>query len=160
MVFFAIQLSPNEWWNTVSGTLSDNPETHIGQMNIAFNKIFGQGLWIIAGSVIAFLFGQLIDVLVFQRIKKLTGEKLLWLRATGSTLISQFIDSFVVLFIAFYWGADWNLERVLAIGIVNYMYTFGMAIALTPAIYLAHWLIDLYLGKKLSLKMRQEALSH
>lgn len=160
MVYFAIQLSPNEWWDNVSGTLSDDPSTHISQMDQAFNKIFGQGLWIIAGSVIAFLIGQLIDVLVFQRIKKSTGENFLWLRATGSTLISQFIDSFVVLFIAFYWGADWNLERVLAIGIVNYTYKFGMAIALTPAIYLVHWLIDLYLGKKLSVAMRKEALSH
>ena len=110
------------------------------------------------GSVIAFLVGQLVDVLIFQRIKKMTGEKFLWLRATGSTLISQFIDSFVVLFIAFYWGADWNLERVLAIGIMNYIYKFGMAFVLTPVIYLVHWLIDLYLGQTLSEKMRKEAL--
>lgn len=160
MVFLAIQLVPNEWWDTVSGTLSEDPSKHVSHMNQAFNKIFGQGLWIIAGSVLAFLIGQMIDVLVFQRIKKSTGEKFLWLRATGSTLISQFIDSFVVLFIAFYWGADWNLERVLAIGIVNYIYKFGMAILLTPVIYLVHWLIDNFLGKKLSTEMRKEALSH
>lgn len=158
MVYFAIRLSPNEWWDTISGTLSDDPSTHISGMDQAFGKIFGQGLWIIAGSVIAFLVGQLVDVLIFQRIKKMTGEKFLWLRATGSTLISQFIDSFVVLFIAFYWGADWNLERVLAIGIMNYIYKFGMAFILTPVIYLVHWLIDLYLGKTLSEKMRKEAL--
>ncbi len=66
--------------------------------------IFRQGLWIIIGSMVAFLIGQVLDVLVFHRIKKITGEKRIWLRATGSTLVSQLVDSFVVLFIAFYVG--------------------------------------------------------
>ena len=86
-------------------------------MDVAYRKIFGQGLWIIIGSLVAFLVGQILDVAVYQRIKKSTGEKLLWLRATGSTLVSQFVDSFVVLIIAFYIGADWELGRVLAIGL-------------------------------------------
>ena len=104
MIFFAIQLFPEEWWQTISGTDTDNPAASLPNMQLAFSKIFGQGLWIIVGSIIAFLVGQIVDVMVFHRIRKWTGEKKIWLRATGSTLVSQFIDSFVVLFIAFYIG--------------------------------------------------------
>ena len=84
--------------------------TEVGNYNTAFSLVFGQGLWIIVGSLIAFLIGQLVDVMAFHRIKNLTGEGKIWLRATGSTLVSQFIDSFVVLFIAFYIGAGWSLH--------------------------------------------------
>lgn len=126
-------------------------------MNLAFSRIFGQGLWIIAGSIIAFLIGQIIDVIVFHKIRKITGEKKIWLRATGSTLISQFIDSFIVLIIAFYIGSDWDLVRVLAIGVVNYIYKFAMAILLTPVIYGVHYLIERYLGHDLSHKMKTSA---
>ena len=157
MIFFAIQLFPEEWWQTISGTDTDNPAASLPNMQLAFSKIFGQGLWIIVGSIIAFLVGQIVDVMVFHRIRKWTGEKKIWLRATGSTLVSQFIDSFVVLFIAFYIGADWDLVRVLVIGMVGYIYKFTMAIILTPLIYLAHHLIDSYLGHELAEKMKTEA---
>ena len=157
MVYFAISLSPNSWWQNESGLLDPDPSRHIDDMDLAFRRIFGQGLWIIVGSLVAFLIGQIVDVMTFHRIKKMTGEKKVWLRATGSTLVSQFIDSFVVLFIAFYIGADWDLVRVLAIGSVNYMYKFVMAVILTPVIYLAHYLIDRYLGQELSEKLKTQA---
>ena len=156
MVFLSISLSPNEWWHSISG-VTDDPSKSIQNMDVAFRKIFGQGLWIIFGSMVAFLIGQIVDVIAFHRIKKATGEKKVWLRATGSTLISQFIDSFVVLFIAFYLGADWELVRVLAIGVVNYIYKFGMAIVLTPLIYLAHYFIDQFLGEELANEMKLSA---
>lgn len=158
MIFGAIALQPNDWWDKSSGLLSEDSTQHVTSMNLAFKKIFGQGLWIIFGSVIAFLVGQFVDVLVFQRIKKLTGEKKIWLRATGSTLISQFIDSYVVLIIAFYIGNDWELVRVLAIGTVNYVYKFGMAIILTPLIYLGHYIIDRYLGHEKAEALKAAAL--
>ncbi len=157
IIFMAIALPPNDWWNSISG-LNNDQSLSLSNMNLAFQKIFGQGLWIIVGSLVAFLVGQLIDVYVFQKIKQKTGEGKIWLRATGSTLVSQFIDSFVVLFIAFYIGADWELVRVLAIGIVNYIYKFSVAIVLTPAIYLAHHLIDSYLGANLASQLKEEAL--
>jgi uncharacterized integral membrane protein (TIGR00697 family) len=157
MIYGAIYLSPNEWWDSISGVNADNPEKSIRSMDLAFKKIMGQGLWIIVGSMVAFLVGQVIDVVIFHKIKKITGEKKIWLRATGSTLVSQFIDSFVVLFIAFYIGADWELIRVLAIGIVNYIYKFSMAILLTPLIYLGHFIIDRYLGEELADKMKADA---
>lgn len=158
MAFLAIQTPPNDWWQHVSG-LRDDPSKSLGDMNLAFSRIFGQGLWIIAGSVIAFLLGQMIDVIVFHKIRNITGENKMWLRATGSTLVSQFIDSFVVLIIAFYIGSDWDLVRVLAIGVVNYIYKFVMAILLTPAIYGVHFLIERYLGPELSHKLKAGAAS-
>lgn len=158
VAFIAIKTPPNDWWQSISG-LRDAPGESLTDMNLAYSRIFGQGLWIIAGSVIAFLIGQLIDVMIFHRIRKITGEKKIWLRATGSTLVSQFIDSFIVLLIAFWIGADWDLVRVLAIGVINYIYKFMMALILTPAIYGAHYMIDGYLGDDLADKLKQEAAS-
>lgn len=159
MVYGAIALPPNDWWQHQSG-LSDIASKSIPDMNLSFNKVMGQGLWIIIGSMLAFLVGQILDVAVFHKIKSMTGEKWIWLRATGSTLVSQFIDSFVVLIIAFYIGADWDITRVMAIGLVNYFYKFAMAIFLTPLIYLGHHFIDSYLGHDLALRMKYEAQGH
>ena len=156
----AIAVTPNEWWNLESGKLDANPANHIFSMNLAFKKVMGQGLWIIIGSVIAFLVGQIIDVLIFHRIKKVTGEKRIWLRATGSTLVSQLIDSYIVLIIAFYIGSDWELSRVLAIGTVNYIYKFVMAFLLTPFIYAVHAWIENYLGKDQAQQMKLEAMGN
>lgn len=158
MVFASIQTEPNQWWAFESGLLDHDTSKHIANLDTAYNKVMGQGLWIIIGSLVAFLVGQFVDVMVFQKIKSITGEKSIWLRSTGSTLVSQFIDSYVVLFIAFYIGADWDPVRVLAIGTVNYFYKFTMAVLLTPIIYLVHNLIDKYLGHDLSLAMREEAM--
>jgi uncharacterized PurR-regulated membrane protein YhhQ (DUF165 family) len=164
MVYVAMGLTPADFWPT--SHLNPNLpaeelaqlESEVSNYDTAFRLVFRQGLWIIIGSLVAFLVGQLVDVTVFHRIKKLTGERSIWLRATGSTLISQFIDSYVVLFIAFYFGpADWPAALVLAIGTVNYIYKFIMAVVLTPLIYLAHYLIDGYLGPYLAAEMKEKA---
>ncbi|MDX1685402.1 MAG: queuosine precursor transporter [Saprospiraceae bacterium] len=164
IVYVAIDLIPADFWPTSHlSVITDEMQKQelakdVGNYNKAFGLVFGQGLWIIFGSLVAFLIGQFIDVMVFQRIKRWTGERQVWLRATGSTLISQFIDSFVVLFIAFYVGAGWSMVMVLAIGLVNYIYKFVVAIVLTPVIYLAHDIIDRYLGEELAESMKKEAL--
>lgn len=158
MVYGAIGLPPNDWWQFQSG-LSEDPSRNIADMGLSFNKVMGQGLWIIVGSMVAFLVGQVLDVAIFHKIKQVTGESKIWLRATGSTLVSQLVDSYVVLIIAFYIGSDWDLVRVLAIGTVNYFYKFGMAVLLTPLIYLGHYLIEGYLGHELATKMKNEASS-
>jgi len=151
MVFLGINLVPADWWKA-TGENAGVPD-----MQAAFSAIFGQGLWIIVGSMVAFLVGQLVDVFVFQKLKKMTGDGKIWLRATGSTLVSQFIDSYVVLFIAFYIGAGWSLSTVIAIGTVGYIYKFVVAVLLTPVIYLAHYLIDRYLGEELANEMKARA---
>ena len=156
MVFGAIKLVPAEWW------IASAQNRGIADRQAAFSNIFGQGLWIIGGSLIAFLVGQIVDAAVFHKLRKVTGETKLWLRATGSTLISQFIDSFVVLYIAFVLnpGENWSINLFLAVGTVNYCYKFVVAILLTPLIYLVHAMIDRYLGHDVSEELRNDARSH
>jgi uncharacterized integral membrane protein (TIGR00697 family) len=139
--YLAIALVPADFWLTV------NRERGVDDMQAAFANIFGQGMWTIAGSITAFLVGQLIDVSVFHRIRRLTGERWIWLRATGSTAISQLVDSFVVLYIAFVLGPQqWPTSLFLAVGTVNYGYKMAMAILLIPVIYLTRAGIRAYLG--------------
>jgi uncharacterized integral membrane protein (TIGR00697 family) len=145
----AMKLTPSDFW------VNQNIQGHQLNMNAAFAGIFGQGMWIIVGSIIAFLIGQIADVLIFHKIKKVTGDKALWLRATRSTVVSQCIDSFVVIFIAFYLNPQyhWSWQMVAAIGLVNYTYKFIVAILMTPILYLVHGIIDGYLGKDLAQRM-------
>lgn len=151
MIYLAMKVSPNEFF------ITSKIDQGIPNMNNAFNAIFGQGLWIIIGSLIAFLIGQFVDVYVFQKLKSITGNSKLWLRATGSTFVSQLIDSYVVLLIAFYIGSNWPLNMVLAIGTVNYLYKIFAALVLTPLLYLIHYLINSYLGNQEADKMIQLA---
>lgn len=154
----AINLAPSEYFSIGNG---------IDKPNNAFKGIFGQGLWIIIGSIMAFFIGQVLDVFIFHRIKKVTGEKGIWLRSTGSTLVSQLIDSFVVLFIAFYvgkriqtgQGEPWSIHQVLVTGTGNYIYKFAVAIILTPVIYLIHGWIEKYLGHDLASQMKNAAMA-
>lgn len=152
IIFITMLLAPASFW---LDTYNKDPNGNYFDIEHAYNTIFGQGLRIIIGSLIAFLVGQLVDVFVFQRLRKVTGSRMLWLRATGSTLVSQFVDSFVVLFIAFY--GVFTSDQILAIGITNYIYKFVIAILLTPLIYLGHYLIDSYLGKANAAKIVNEA---
>ncbi|MFN5890817.1 MAG: queuosine precursor transporter [Bacteroidota bacterium] len=117
-------------------------------MSVAFNALFGQGLMIILGSLVAFLVGQIVDAHVFERLKSKTAGNSIWLRATGSTVVSQFIDSYVVLFIAFYLGGNYDLIWVLQVGTFNYIYKIVVAIILLPLLYTIHNAIDRYLGLK------------
>jgi uncharacterized integral membrane protein (TIGR00697 family) len=124
----------------------------------AFAAIFGQGMWIIWGSLVAFLVGQLVDVHVFHRIRRRTGERHAWLRATGSTAISQVIDSFVVLYIAFVIGPQhWPTSLFLAVGTLNYCYKMAAAIALIPLLYLMRRMIIGYLGSSQSRQLQEAA---
>lgn len=144
VILFITDLPPAQFWLDINALDKQGNPFNIEE---AFDKIFTQGLGIIIGSLVAFLIGQFLDAHTFQWLRKLTGSKQIWLRATGSTLISQFVDSFVVLGIAFYVFGNWSLEQVLAVGIINYIYKFGIAIFMTPVLYIAHYIIDSYLGK-------------
>ncbi len=152
MFFLAMRVPAADFWY---GT---NVDKGVPNMSNAFNAVFGQGMWIILGSIAAFMISQLVDVFVFHKIKKATGEKKVWLRATGSTLVSQLVDSFIVLFIAFYLGQGWSMQKVLAICMVNYAYKSVMAVILTPLIYLIENRIDNYVGKETAYRMKQDAM--
>ncbi len=140
MVRIAMNLKGADFWIGSSKNLG------IADMTNAFNSVFGQGLMIILGSLVAFLVGQITDAFIFTKIKERTQNKMVWLRATGSTAISQFIDSYVVLIIAFYFGGNYSLSWVLQVGTINYIYKLGMAILLLPLLYVIHYVIDKYLA--------------
>ena len=150
--YVAIALAPAAWWTT------ENTERGVPDMQAAFASVFGQGLWTIGGSLVAFLVGQLIDVGIFHRIRAVTGERWIWLRATGSTAVSQLVDSFVVLYIAFVLGPQqWPIDLFLAVGTVNYAYKLLMAVLLIPLIYLGRRVIERYLGPVEADRLKAEA---
>ena len=150
--FAAIALAPADWW--VKAAQSQG----VPDYQKAFAAIFGQGLWTIAGSIVAFLLGQLIDVSVFHRIRNATGEKHVWLRATGSTAVSQLVDSFVVLYIAFVLGPQkWPTSLFMAVSSVNYVYKMLAAVAMIPLLYLMRHAIRAYLGHERERQLREEA---
>lgn len=141
MVRITMELEGADFWLFSSKNLG------ISNMKNAFNSVFGQGLMIILGSLVAFLIGQIVDAFVFAQIKKKSQDRFIWLRATGSTVISQFIDSYIVLVVAFYLGGNYSLKWVLQVGTINYAYKLLMAVLLLPLLYLIHHVIDKYLGK-------------
>lgn len=110
-----------------------------------FFAVFGQSMWIIVGSITAFLVSQLIDVTVFWFFKNRTGDTKIWLRTTGSTIISQLFDSFIVLGIAFWLPGKINFDTFISSALTGYTFKLGVAILLTPFIYLGHHLIKKYL---------------
>lgn len=150
MYFIAIGVPPADFW------INSGHQNGVNNMQNSFNAIFGQGMRIIVGSLVAFLVSQLVDVYVFHRIKRATGDKHIWLRATGSTLVSQIVDSYIVLFIAFSGVFTWQM--ILAIGIMNYIYKFTMAIVLTPVIVLVEKRIEKYVGHDVAHKMKRAAM--
>jgi queuosine precursor transporter len=143
IIYGATLLSPADFWIEV------NKGTDNFNIDLAFGKIFRQGLGIILGSLTAFLISQLLDAYVFHYIREKTNGKKIWLRATGSTLVSQLIDSFVVIGIAFVLFGNWTIEQWVSTSLNSYLYKFFTAILLTPVIYLAHNVIDRYLGKEI-----------
>lgn len=110
----------------------------------AFSTVFGQSQWIIVGSITAFLVSQLVDVNMFWFFKRITGEKYIWLRATGSTVVSQLVDTFVVQFIAFVLPEKWTFSEFLVNASWGYLFKLLVALALIPLIYLGHYLIGKY----------------
>jgi uncharacterized integral membrane protein (TIGR00697 family) len=152
MFYLAMKIPAADFW------IGSKTDAGISNMQVAFSGVFGQGMWIILGSLVAFLVSQIVDVTIFHKIKKITGEKWVWLRATGSTVISQLVDSFVVLFIAFKIGNGWSWQLVLAICLVNYTYKFIMAVVLTPFIYVLETFIENYLGHETAREMKMAAM--
>ena len=139
IVFYAaIHLAPDNYW------IGSQKQNGVPDMQ--------------AGSLTAFLVGQMADATVFKKIKIITGEKGIWMRATLSTLVSQLIDTFVVGYIYLYFSIGFSFPRVTAIGLTGYSYKFIVAIICTPLVYLAHNLIESYLGKSKAAEMKRAAL--
>lgn len=114
----------------------------------SFNIVFGTSQSIIIGSLIAFAIGQFLDFFVFHQLKMRTGNAHLWLRATGSTVFSQLIDTFVVLYVAFVIPGKWSYAEFMKVASSNYLYKLLIAVAVTPVIYIVHSIIEKYLAKE------------
>jgi queuosine precursor transporter len=152
VAYGAIALAPAGFW------IESNARLGVPDVQRAYALIFGQGLWTIGGSITAFLIAQLIDVTIFHRIRRATGERFVWLRATASTAVSQLFDSFIVLYVAFVLGPQqWPTAQFLAVGTVNYLYKMSAAVALIPLLYAMRALIERYLGREAASQLRSEA---
>lgn len=112
-----------------------------------FYAVFGQGLFIMVASIIAFLVSQLIDVSIFWFLRNKTGKKMIWLRSTGSTIFSQLIDSFIVTGIAFWLTGKITTTQYINMSATGYVFKLILAVVLTPLIYLGHYAIEKYLNE-------------
>ncbi|MCC7502251.1 MAG: queuosine precursor transporter [Flavobacteriales bacterium] len=153
VMYFAIHMPAEQGWWITSSARQGVPD-----MQAAFTSIFGQGMNIILGSLTAFVVGQLVDAFVFRRIKRITGDKRIWLRATGSTLVSQLIDSVVVTYVAFWIFKDMSFPMATALVLTAYTYKLAVAVLSTPLVYLVHAGVERYLGRERALHMREAAL--
>lgn len=133
VVFVAVQLP------TAAGSWLSDKE---------FAKAFGGSLWIMAGSITAFITSQLLDVRLFHFFNRLTNGKMIWLRSTGSTVVSQLADSFIVALIGLYFSGAYPLKLVLVLAITGYLTKLVIAVCLTPLIYVMHYLAKKILGEK------------
>ncbi len=135
------------------------------EIQSAFSLSLGQSWAIVAGSLVAFLLAQLLDVQVFVRLRRLTGGRLLWLRAQGSTVVSQLVDTFVVIGLAFVvlpaltgtGGTRMSWDQASGVALTNYVYKFAIAVGITPLLYLVHALVDAYVGKDAAEALVREA---
>lgn len=118
----------------------------------AFENVFGSAALMYVASMVAFLIGSLLDIALFGMFKRMTGGRMVWLRATGSTIISQLFDSFVVTFMFFIvlqamTGSEpAPLDFVIRTALTGYVLKFAIAVALTPVIYLGRWGINRWSG--------------
>lgn len=109
----------------------------------AFDNVFAGGQRILAASMVAYLAAQFVDIAVFAKVKAVTGGRLLWLRATGSTLVSQLIDTALIQTLA--WVGLLPMEKVLSLIVASYVTKLVVAVGLTPAIYAGHAVVERWL---------------
>jgi uncharacterized integral membrane protein (TIGR00697 family) len=118
----------------------------------SFENVFGAATLMYVASMVAFLMGSMLDIFIFGFFKRVTKGKMVWLRATGSTLISQVFDSFVITFVFFdvmqrLTGQEaWPFGDIISTAATGYVLKFVLAVVLTPLIYLGRWMIRRFVG--------------
>jgi uncharacterized integral membrane protein (TIGR00697 family) len=138
----------NTWLELNAFDLEGNPFN----IDHAYTKINRQGINIIIGSLCAFFASQFSDAVIYHRVRNLKHINTISRRALLSTTISQMIDSFVVLTVAFYVLGNWTFATVISVGVVQYIYKFIVAVLLVPALILMHGMIERYLGNEAKLE--------
>jgi queuosine precursor transporter len=104
-----------------------------------FSTISSQYTGMFIASLTAYLIGQMLDIQIFHWVRSFTKHRFIWLRATGSTVVSQFFDSLLVSFIAF--GGHMAVNDILQLACSNYVWKFIITLAITPLLYLGHGLL-------------------
>ena len=141
----------------LSVTMGIKATSFSGIDDASYERVFDQGRWMIAGSLAAFLISQLIDVFVFHLLRRRTGKARLWLRSTGSTVVSQLIDSIVVLYIGLAIPRGWDFQTFVSTALPNYTVKLCVALLATPLIYIGHWAVETYLGKSVAEAIAEQA---
>ena len=104
-----------------------------------FKNVFGWSTRLYVASLTAYLIGQLLDISIFFLLRRLTGHRFLWLRSTGSTIVSQAVDSLVVGFV--FLSGTKSVDYILRTARNGYLVKLALAVGLTPLIYLGHGIL-------------------
>ncbi len=115
-----------------------------GVNEASFANVFLGSQRMIIASLTAFLVAQFVDIAIFHALKQRTSGKMLWLRATGSTVVSQLVDTAVINVIA--WAGLMSFDQMVNVMISSYIAKVGIALALTPALYGGHAVVERSLG--------------
>ena len=125
----------------VAIALPTSPESPLA--GDVFKNVIGSSVRLYIASLVAYLVGQLLDISIFLFVRRVTGERFLWLRSTGSTVVSQAIDSLVVNFV--FLSGSKSMVYILRTARNNYLVKLALAVGLTPVIYLGHGILHRYL---------------
>lgn len=115
-----------------------------GVTDSAFNNVFLGSQRMLIASLCAYLAAQFVDIGVFHGLKRLSNNQHLWLRATGSTVVSQLIDTITINFVA--WTGMMSVEQIVNIIFSAYGLKILIAVGLTPIVYLCHGVVQRGLG--------------
>ena len=134
---------------TVSNTVPSTTWSPVD--NSMFNQVFGLSGAAVFASMMAYLFAQFIDIRLFHFWKRKTNGRHLWLRNNASTIFSQFVDTFCVLFLLCSFNViGWERFSVLLIN--GFLFKVFFAAFDTPFCYL----IVFYFQKKFNLAFGEE----
>jgi uncharacterized integral membrane protein (TIGR00697 family) len=115
-----------------------------GVNEATFANVFLGSQRMLLASLAAFIVAQFVDIAVFHQLKKVSGRRYLWLRASGSTAVSQLIDTVTITFVA--WSGVLSLSQIVNIIFSAYGLKILIALGLTPFIYACHALLTRGLG--------------
>lgn len=137
LIVFAADYVPATSWSPVDDKM--------------FSTVFGGTAIAVFASMMAYLLAQFIDIQIYHFWKRLTRGKHLWLRNNFSTFLSQFVDTFTVLFLLCSFGKiEWNLFTGLLIA--GFIFKVLIAILDTPLLYLCVYLMR----KRFKLQVNEE----
>jgi len=144
-------------------TVSFTPGIDAEYAHGAYALAFGTTWTITVASLVAFALAQFADIGIFSWLRKKTGGKMIWLRAQGSTVVSQLLDTLIVIYLAFYvlpaFAGDPHMSASDAgrIALTNYVYKFTLAVVMTPLLYFVRAIVVRWLGADEAARLAGEA---